>query len=108
MQAGDPEWLIVTPTMSQPRTMGENQLRDAAYRATLAALMKARFIGVRAVALTTMAAGVGAGAHMDRGVRIEKIKAAIEGMDRAFADFQDIVDDRVTYEDALIEYRDRT
>lgn len=107
MQAGDPEWLIVTPTMSQPRTMGENQLRDAAYRATLAALMKARSIGVRAVALTTMGAGVGAGSHMGRGVQIGKIRAAIDGMDRAFADFQDIVDDRLTYEDALIEYRDR-
>jgi O-acetyl-ADP-ribose deacetylase (regulator of RNase III) len=108
MQAGDPEWLIVTPTMSQPRTMGENQLRDAAYRATLAALMKARSIGVRAVALTTMGAGVGAGSHADRGVQVGKIRAAIEGMDRAFSDFQDIVDDRVSYEDALIEYRDGT
>ncbi len=107
MAAGDPEWLIVAPTMSQPRTMGENQLRDAVYRATMAALMKARSIGVRAVALTTMGAGVGAGSHTERGAHTGKIKAAIEGMDRAFADFQDIVDDRITYEDALIEYRDR-
>jgi O-acetyl-ADP-ribose deacetylase (regulator of RNase III) len=108
MHAGDPEWLIVTPTMSQPRTMVENQLRDTAYRATLAALMKSRSIGVRAVALTTMGAGVGAGSHSGRGVKIEKIKAAIAGMDRAFADFRDIVDDRVSYENALIEYRGRT
>jgi O-acetyl-ADP-ribose deacetylase (regulator of RNase III) len=87
--------------------MGENHLRDAVYQATLAALMKARSIGVRAVALPTMGAGVGAGSHTGRSVHTGKIKAAIEGMDRAFADFQDIVDDRVTFEDALIEYRDR-
>jgi O-acetyl-ADP-ribose deacetylase (regulator of RNase III) len=88
--------------------MGENQLRDSVCRATLAALMKARSIGVRAVALTTMGAGVGSGSHTGRGAHTGKIKAAIEGMDRAFADFEDIVDDRVTYENALIEYRDRT
>lgn len=108
IQAGDPEWLIVTPTMSQPRTMRENQLRDTTYRATLAALIKARSIGVSAVALTTMGAGVGAGSHEERGARIGKIKAAIDGMDRALSDFQDIVEARVTYEDALIEYLDRT
>jgi hypothetical protein len=27
-------------------------------------------------------------------------------MDRALSDFQDIVDDRVSYDDALTEYRD--
>ena len=88
--------------------MRENQLRDTTYRATLAALIKARSIGVSAIALTTMGAGVGAGSHEERGARIGKIKAAIDGMDRALSDFQDIVEARVTYEDALIEYLDRT
>jgi O-acetyl-ADP-ribose deacetylase (regulator of RNase III) len=108
LRTREPEWLIVTPTMTQPRAMGESELRDAAYVATLAALMKARDIGVGAVALTTMGAGVGAGSHTSRGAQMGKIKAAIEGIDRALADFQDIVDDRITYEHALIEYRDRT
>ena len=67
----------------------ENQLRDTTYRATLAALIKARSIGVSAIALTTMGAGVGAGSHEERGARIGKIKAAIDGMDRALSDFQE-------------------
>jgi O-acetyl-ADP-ribose deacetylase (regulator of RNase III) len=103
--ADDPEWLIVAPTMTQPRTMGVRELRDAAYRATLAALVKARSIGVAAVTLPTMGAGVGAGAHAG-GARVEKMKAAIDGMDQALADFQDIVDERVTYAQALAEYRE--
>jgi O-acetyl-ADP-ribose deacetylase (regulator of RNase III) len=91
--------------MTQPRTMAEKELGDTAYRATLAALMKARAIGVRAIVLTTMGAGVGAGSHTSRGSAIGKIAAAIKGIDHALADFQDIVDETVTYEAALAEYR---
>jgi O-acetyl-ADP-ribose deacetylase (regulator of RNase III) len=103
--AGDPEWLIVSPTMTQPRAMGPRQIKDAVYVATLAALVTARNIGAEAVALTTMGAGVGAGAHTDRGARITGIEAAIAGMDRALLDFQDIVYQLVTHEEALAEYR---
>jgi len=65
-------------------------------------------IGVAAVVLTTMGAGVGAGAHTSRLTGMGKIAAAVEGMDCALADFQDIVEEIVTYQNARAEYRDRT
>jgi O-acetyl-ADP-ribose deacetylase (regulator of RNase III) len=102
---GDPEWLIVSPTMTQPRTMSPKDLKDSTYLAVLAALMRARTIAAHAVALTTMGAGVGAGSHTLRGAHTAKIEAAIEGLDEALSDFQDIVDERVSYEQALAEYR---
>jgi O-acetyl-ADP-ribose deacetylase (regulator of RNase III) len=104
LRTGDPEWLIVAPTMTQPRAMGERDLRDAAYRSTLAALMAARTTGVRAVVLPTMGAGVGAGAHTSRGASAGKIAAAIRGLDQALMDFQDIIDGSVSYKAALAEY----
>jgi O-acetyl-ADP-ribose deacetylase (regulator of RNase III) len=105
VRAGDPDWLIVSPTMTQPRAMGPKQIKDAVYVATLAALVAARNIGAEAVALTTMGAGVGAGAHTDRGARISGMEAAIAGMDRALLDFQDIVHQLVSPEQAFAEYR---
>jgi O-acetyl-ADP-ribose deacetylase (regulator of RNase III) len=105
VRAGDPEWLIVSPTMTQPRAMASKQIKDTAYIATLAALVTARNIGAQAVALTTMGAGVGAGALTDRGSRISGMKAAIVGMDRALLDFQDIIQQLVSPQEAIAEYR---
>jgi O-acetyl-ADP-ribose deacetylase (regulator of RNase III) len=105
MPAGDAEWLIVSPTMTQPRAMGVRELKDATFVATLAALVKARDIAARVVALTTMGAGVGAGAHTDRGADATRIAAAIDAMDQALVDFLDIAHDRTTYDQALAEYR---
>ena len=103
--AGDPEWLIVSPTMTQPRQMNAKQLRDAAYVATLAALVTARDIGASGVTLTTMGAGVGAGSHTERGARISGIEAAIAGLARGLSDFQDVADGLVSREQALADYR---
>jgi O-acetyl-ADP-ribose deacetylase (regulator of RNase III) len=104
-RAGDPEWLIVSPTMTQPRTMGVKELKDSSYLAALAALVRARDIAAEGVALTTMGAGVGAGSHTGRGAHMAKIKAAVEGLDQALSDFQDIVEGHVSLEQALAEYR---
>src|SRR5262245_3296583 len=49
-RAGDPEWLIVSPTMTQPRTMGVKELKDSSYLAVLAALVRARDIATEGVA----------------------------------------------------------
>lgn len=106
LRPGEPEWLIVSPTMTQPRTMSANEIKDAVYVATLAALVKARHIAADAVVLTTMGAGVGAGSHTSRGVQTAKIEAAVAGLGQALLDFQDIVYERVSYEQALREYRD--
>ena len=107
LRTGEPEWLIVSPTMTQPRAMSANELRDAVYVATLAALVRARHIAADAVVLTTMGAGVGAGSHTNRGAQTTKIEAAVDGLGQALMDFQDIIYERVSHEQALQEYRDR-
>jgi O-acetyl-ADP-ribose deacetylase (regulator of RNase III) len=105
MRPGEPEWLIVSPTMTQPRAMSASELKGAVYVAALAALAKARDIAAAGVVLTTMGAGVGSGSHTDRGTQTAKVEAAVAGLDDALSDFQDIVDGHVSYAQALREYR---
>jgi O-acetyl-ADP-ribose deacetylase (regulator of RNase III) len=98
---GEPEFLIVAPTMSSPRTLSST---GTVYKATLAGLRAADEAGVRHVAFPGMGDGVGAGAHSDRGRSIEKMTAAHKAMERAFDDFSDIQQGRTTYENAWKDY----
>jgi O-acetyl-ADP-ribose deacetylase (regulator of RNase III) len=98
---GEPEFLIVAPTMSSPRTLSST---GTVYKATLAAPRAAVEAGVGHVAFPGVGDGVGAGAYSDRGRSVEKMAAAHTAMERAFDDFSDIQQGWTTYENAWKEY----